>query len=58
MVEEVVAEVPRQWDVPTAARTAIADLVCGRARTVADMIHSGWPARTAAGNLQADPARD
>lgn len=58
MVEEVVREVPRQWDVPTAARTAIADLVCGRARTVADMIHSGWPAGTAAGNPQTDPARD
>lgn len=58
MVEEVVGEIPREWEVPAAARTAIVDLVCGRARTVADMMTSRWPARTAAGNPETDAATD
>ena len=58
MVEEVVGEIPREWEVPAAARTAIVDLVCGRARTIADMIHSGWPAVTAAGLPESEPRTD
>lgn len=58
MVEEVVSEVPREWEVPAAVRAAIVELVCVRARTVVDMILSGWPAIGAAGNPDSDTPKD
>ncbi|MCW5777203.1 MAG: hypothetical protein KIS87_12265 [Phycisphaeraceae bacterium] len=50
-VEEIVARIPREWEVDARAGAALVGLVHARAGFVADRIDSGWPTGTAAGNL-------
>mgnify|MGYP006172618297 CR=1 FL=1 len=44
-IEAIVAQVPAEWDVPKAARAALASQVHARAGFIADRISSGWPSR-------------
>lgn len=41
-VEGVIASIPAEWQVDARARTALADLVHGRAGFIADRIKTGW----------------
>lgn len=49
-IEAIAGRIPPQWEVTAATSSALVDQILGRAAFVADMIVSGWPPRTAAGN--------
>ncbi len=45
-VRQIVASIPREWDVPTSARDALIELICRRAVFVSDRIEGWiWPQR-------------